>query len=120
MTAAGVVATEQSSLLLLTSCFTCFSELQPLHFRGNTACGDLQVLMNEGIDRRRRFISTVACALGIGVIINPGWATDNLWNTYDGMSTGKRAIRYIQQRLPGKSCFASCLSRYFQASRLPL
>lgn len=54
-----------------------------------------QVLMNEGIDRRRRFISTVACALGIGVIINPGWATDNLWNTYDGMSTGKRAIRYV-------------------------
>ena len=50
--------------------------------------------MNEGIDRRRRFISTVACALGIGVIINPGWATDNLWPTYDGMSTGKRAIRY--------------------------
>lgn len=56
------------------------------------SCG-LQVLMNEGIDRRRRFISTVACALGIGVIINPGFATDNLWTTYDGMSTGKRAIR---------------------------
>ena len=49
--------------------------------------------MNEGIDRRRRFISTVACALGIGVIINPGWVNDNLWVATDSMSSGKRAVR---------------------------
>ena len=54
----------------------------------------MQVLMNEGIDRRRRFIATVACALGIGVIINPGWATDNLWVETPTMSSGVRAVRY--------------------------
>jgi len=55
----------------------------------------LQVLMNEGIDRRRRFIATVACSLGIGVIINPGWATDNLWVATETMPSGVRAVRYI-------------------------
>ncbi len=54
----------------------------------------LQVLMNEGIDRRRRFIATVACSLGIGVIINPGWATDNLWVATATMPSGVRAVRY--------------------------
>lgn len=54
----------------------------------------LQVLMNEGIDRRRRFIATVACSLGIGVTINPGWATDNLWVATSTMPSGVRAVRY--------------------------
>ena len=58
----------------------------------NICC--LQVLMNEGIDRRRRFIATVACSLGIGVIINPGWATDNLWVATATMPSGVRAVRY--------------------------
>ena len=58
----------------------------------NICC--VQVLMNEGIDRRRRFIATVACSLGIGVIINPGWATDNLWVATATMPSGVRAVRY--------------------------
>ena len=80
----------------LTKCI-CFClttcTLQKLHDRSLTATL-MQVLMNEGIDRRRRFISTVACALGIGVIINPGWATDNLWVATPTMSSGVRAVRY--------------------------
>lgn len=60
---------------------------------GSIAISGIKVLMNEGIDRRRRFIATVACALGIGVIINPGWATDNLWVATDTMSSGVRAVR---------------------------
>ena len=54
-----------------------------------------QVLMNEGIDRRRRFISTVAVALGIGVTVNPGWVNDNLWVETTTMSSGVRAVRYL-------------------------
>ncbi len=66
----------------------------------------LQVLMNEGIDRRRRFIATVACSLGIGVIINPGWATDNLWVATSTMPSGVRAVRYTI--LSPNTVFCSC------------
>ena len=66
----------------------------------------LQVLMNEGIDRRRRFIATVACSLGIGVIINPGWATDNLWVATATMPSGVRAVRYT--RLSPNTLSRSC------------
>ena len=57
----------------------------------------VQVMTQDGIDRRTRFIMAVAVCVGIGVTISPGWATNNLWNVHETTPAGVRAIRYSLQ-----------------------
>lgn len=58
----------------------------------NVIASGIKIMIADHLGRRNRFILACAMALGIGVTLQPGWATNNLWPA-DGLSEGVKGLR---------------------------
>lgn len=56
-------------------------------------CTGIRIIAQAGIQRRERFILSVAIGLGLGVTLCPEWATNALWPEDPTMSTGLSGFR---------------------------
>lgn len=58
----------------------------------NVIASGIKIMITQHLNRRNRFIIACAFAFGIGVTLQPGWATNNLWPD-EGLSQGVKGIR---------------------------
>lgn len=58
----------------------------------NVIASGIKIMISQHLNRRNRFIIACSFALGIGVTLQPGWATNNLWPD-ENLSEGVKGIR---------------------------